>query len=124
MRLPISRHRAIEYCFPEKRPGEMAEPLPHIEDPQVLDEKLREILVAGSLYRNFVYTGKGCHYTALRGMHRYGLLPKQLRMYCDHERCKAETWWDVDRQDHYFSSGFIQERHYTCRNCGKNMQYY
>ncbi len=102
----------------------MAEPRPHIEDHGVLDEKLREILVTGSLYRNFVYTGKGCHYTNDRGMLRYGALPKQLRMYCDHGKCEADTWWDVDREDYYFSSGHIQERYYTCRNCGVRKQYY
>jgi hypothetical protein len=44
-------------------------------------------------------------------------------MYCDHEKCKAETWWDIDRQDHYFSWE-IHEHHYTCRNCGESTQYY
>src|SRR6266404_4480959 len=58
------------------------------------------------------------------GASRYGQLPKQLKMYCDHDKCKAETWWDVDRRDYYFSLGFIQERHYKCRNCGQNGQYY
>jgi hypothetical protein len=95
--------------------------LPHIEASQVLDEKLREILVAGSLYRNFVYTGRGCHFS--NGASRYGALPEQLRMYCGHEKCKAETWWDVDSQDHYFSWG-IHQSHYTCRNCGASTQYY
>jgi hypothetical protein len=95
---------------------------PHIEDPQTLDEKLREILVSGSLYRTFVYTGRGCHFS--NATSRCGALPKQVRMYCDHEKCKAETWWDVDNGNCYFSSGFIKERRYTCRNCGKNAQYY
>jgi hypothetical protein len=96
---------------------------PHIEEPLALDEKLREILVTGSLYRNFVYTGRECHAHAMQRP-RYGRLPEQLRMYCDHEKCKAETWWDVDdRQDHYFSWE-IHEHHYTCRNCGESTQYY
>ncbi len=99
---------------------------PHLEEPQLLDEKLREILVTGSLYRNFAYTGTNCHFTNDRGMTRarYGAFPKQLRMYCEHEKCEAETWWDVDRQEVYFSSGFIQERYYKCRNCGVSKQYY
>jgi hypothetical protein len=99
----------------------MPEP-PHIEDAQELDDKLRGILVAGSLYRNFVYTGRGCHFN--NGASRFGQLPKQLRMYCGHDKCKAETWWDVDRQDHYFSWSSIQQRYYACRNCGVKTQYY
>jgi hypothetical protein len=94
----------------------------------MLDEKLREILVTGSLYRKFIYTGKGCHFTNNRGavgMPRYGQLPRQLRMYCDHEKCRAETWWDVGYDELYFeSSDLIQKRSYTCRNCGVSNQHY
>jgi hypothetical protein len=104
--------------------SEMSE-RPHIEDPQVLDDKLREILITGSLYRGFVYTGRGCHFAMNYGgqSSRYGALPKQLRMYCDHDKCKAETWWDVNNKNSYFS-GQIQQFYYTCRNCGASIQYY
>jgi hypothetical protein len=95
---------------------------PHIEDPKLLDDQLREILVTGSLYRNFVYTGTNCH--SSNGTSRYGRLPKQLRMFCDHEKCKAPTWWQADDTTVYFSSGFIRGCNYTCRNCGEREQYY
>ncbi len=103
------------------------EVLQEIEDPGVLNEKLREILVEGSLYRNFFYRGGGCHFTNNRGAvnrPRYGQLPRQLRMYCDDEKCKAQTWWDVDNDEVYFKSSFIYERIYECRNCGLSQQYY
>ncbi len=95
---------------------------PHIEEPQLLDEQLREILVTGSLYRNFVYTGRNCHF--FNGASRYGRLPKQLRIFCDHEKCQAATWWDANNDCVYFSSSYIYERFYTCRNCGERKQYY
>jgi hypothetical protein len=100
---------------------------PQIEDQEVLNEKLREILVTGSLYRTFAYTGRGCHYTNNRGpmnRPRYGQLPEQVRMFCDNEKCGALEWWDVDNDEVYFSSSFIQGRYYTCRNCGVKKQYY
>ena len=100
---------------------------PNIEDPKVLDEKLREILVSGSLYRAFIYTGKRCHFINNRGAHgmpHYGELPRQLRMYCDHQKCKAAEWWDVNSDEVYFTANSIQERIYRCRNCGERTQYY
>lgn len=104
----------------------MAETPPHIEDPAVLEEKLRDILVSGSLYRSFVYTGRHCHFVNTRasGMPRYGQLPRQLRMFCDHNKCKALTWWDAENHDVYFKSSFIVERMYVCRNCGQSVQHY
>jgi hypothetical protein len=102
-----------------------------IEDPKVLTGKLQEILVSGSLYRNFVYIGKGCHFTKSRDTDkpRYGLLPSQLKMYCEHEKCKTETLWDVNRNAVDFGSEFINHRFYSCRNCSAqyhygNIQYY
>lgn len=106
----------------------MPEKLPLIEDPGILAEKLREILISGSLYRNFAYTGSNCHFTNNRGavnMPRYGELPRQLRMFCNHDDCNAPELWDVDRDEVYFGrSDQIQQRVYTCRNCGENKQYY
>jgi hypothetical protein len=105
----------------------MPDEIPRIEDWQGLQQKLRDILVEGPLYRNFVYTGTHCHFTntgAAIGRPRYGLLPKQLKMYCGHEKCEGPTWWDCSEEDAYFGSGMITQRHYTCRNCGKSIQYY
>jgi hypothetical protein len=101
--------------------------LPHIEDPGVLEEKLQQILSTGSLYRRFVYTGRDCHFTApppAEYRPRYGRLPNELRMYCDDKKCKTETRWQVNLEECYFGSEFIQQRHYTCRNCGERTQYY
>jgi hypothetical protein len=59
--------------------------LPQIADANALAEKLQDILVTGSLYRSFVYTGSNCHQTDNRGYlagKRFGELPHQLRMYC------------------------------------------
>jgi hypothetical protein len=105
----------------------MPDERPQIEDPEALKEKLREILVDGSLYRNFVYIGKGCHFTNVRGAvgrPRYGQLPKQLRMYCEHEKCGGLTWWETRDEEVYFKSTFISQRSYTCRNCGDSTQHY
>jgi hypothetical protein len=105
----------------------MPEP-PNILDHQTLGEKLREILVSGSLYRHFVYTGKNCHFVNNRGaigMPRYGQLPRQLKMFCDHDKCQALTWWQVNEDEVYFSADrLIRQCHYTCRNCGVNEQHY
>jgi hypothetical protein len=45
-------------------------------------------------------------------------------MFCNHERCKAATWWETDEASYYFTGNFIREKRYTCRNCGVNTQYY
>jgi hypothetical protein len=104
----------------------MPEEIELIEDAKVLEEKLREILIAGSLYRIFAYKGKACHSVnrSAQGDPRYGLLPKELKMFCDNERCKADTLWETGRPTVYFAAEFIEQRNYTCRNCGKNTQYY
>ena len=101
--------------------------LTHIEDHQALDERLREILVTGSLYRNFSYTGRECHFAAnahTMQRPRYGKLPNQLRMYCDHEKCKAETWWDIGGDGNHYFSWWLHPYIYTCRNCGVCSQNY
>lgn len=98
-------------------------PISHIEDSRLLDDQLREILVTGSLYRNFVYTGKNAH-AGPPGASRFGRLPRQLRMVCDHVKCQAPTWWDVNSENVFFANSFIFERYYTCRNCGERKQYY
>lgn len=105
----------------------MPDEKPKIDSAEALEEKLREILVEGSLYRNFVYTGTGGHFTPARTMghsSRFGILPQELRMYCDHPKCKGPTQWKVDDQVVYFKSGGINQRCYTCRNCGESEQYY
>ena len=104
----------------------MAEEIPSIEDPAELSEKLAEILLAGSLYRAFVYRGKACHasQSTSYGRKRYGQLPKQMFRYCDHKECKTQTKWETGSEAVYFGNEFIEKRSYTCRNCGKETQYY
>ena len=62
----------------------MPEEIELIENANALEEKLREILIAGSLYRIFAYTGEACHFASSGGTYsavrRYGALPKQLEM--------------------------------------------
>ena len=89
--------------------------------------QLREILVRGSLYRNFVYTGKSAHFTSNGsgyGPRRCAMLPRQLKMFCGNEKCNGETWWECESNQIRFGSDFICERSYACRNCGQEKQYY
>lgn len=89
---------------------------------EALQEKLGEILVNGSLYRRFAYQGKDCHGSYSNGLH-YGTLPARLKMFCDNEHCKQETWWDAKNTTFAFE-GFIKNTSYTCRNCGKSSVFY
>lgn len=93
-----------------------------IDSIEALQQKLSEVLVNGSLYRRFVYQGKDCHGMYTNGT-RYGTLPASLKMFCDNEHCKLETWWATANQTFSFE-GFIKNNYYTCRNCGKNRAYY
>src|SRR6266566_6723909 len=104
----------------------MAEETPLIENPEDLKDKLAEILLTGSLYRAFVYRVKACHGQshASYGQPRYGELPKQISRYCDNKECKTQTKWETGGGTIYFGSEFIERRSYTCRNCGKETQYY
>ena len=91
--------------------------------PEQLQEKRAEILSNWPLYRPFVYTGKDCHAanTSAVGRPRFGLLPKQLRLFCDNERCGYKSLWEIRDPEVYFGgSEFIKRDSYTCRNCGKN----
>ena len=91
-----------------------------------LQTKLQEILVRGSLHRNFFYEGRDCHFTDDRAVNspRFSLLPQALKMFCNHHDCKQVTLWDVNEAKVYFFSGFIQHRRYDCRNCGQKHAYY
>jgi hypothetical protein len=101
----------------------MGEDIPLIENAQALEDRLGKILVKGSLYRTFVYTGKSAHFSSGERK-RFGLLPHQLKMFCGDEQCKGETWWECDYKSVYFGSDFICKRYYACRNCGSRKQYY
>jgi hypothetical protein len=93
------------------------------DSPEQLQEKLAEILSKWPLYRTFVYTGKQCHKTQLsayKNGQRFGLLPKQIRQFCDNKPCGYETLWENSAQTIYFGAEFINQNSYTCRNCGKN----
>src|SRR5215469_9132828 len=104
----------------------MADPIPKVDDRFALAEILQKILVEGSLYRNFVYIGKDCHGEKTTAMEhaRFGLLPQELKMYCDNRKCKGLTWWKVSDQTVYFRSYLITQRYYTCKNCGVSNQHY
>jgi hypothetical protein len=96
------------------------------DSPIALQAKLSEILVKGALYQTFAYEGRACHLTRERGAHgpRLGLLPQRLKMFCHHNKCQKETWWETDSAEVYFLSDFIKQRFYTCKNCEQSKQYY
>ena len=100
----------------------MEEP-PQINESKALEEKLQEILVSGSLYQSFVYEGTTCHHNYGTGG-RYGQLPKRIKMFCSHEKCESPTWWETGSETVHFGGDFIEQRVYTCRNCGVKKQYY
>jgi hypothetical protein len=86
-----------------------------------LQERLAEILTKWPLYRAFVYVGRDCHSTTqgnYRQENRYGLLPKQIRLFCNDKKCGYESVWEISDQKVYFGSEFINRDRYTCRNCG------
>jgi hypothetical protein len=95
------------------------------DNPADLATKLGEILVSGSLYRNFVYEGKNCHNVNTTAVNRprFGKLPGRLKMFCEHDHCQQETWWETSESTVYFGPDFVK-RSYTCRNCGKKSTYY
>ena len=73
-------------------------------------------------YRVFVYTGKNCHAETVSDYgqkSRLGLLPKQIRLFCDHAECGYETLWETSDAQVYFKTEFIKRHSYTCRNCGE-----
>jgi hypothetical protein len=93
-----------------------------IETSEQLQEKLAEILTKWPLYRTFAYTGQDCHSTCVQSGYRhgdrYGLLPKQIRLFCDDKKCGYESVWEIADQTVYFGSEFINRDQYKCRNCG------
>ena len=88
---------------------------------QALQEPLSDVLTKWPLYRVFTYTGKNCHSetSGRYGMKvRFGLLPKQIRLFCGHNKCGYETLWEISDANVHFGSEFINRALYKCRNCG------
>lgn len=102
--------------------------MPHqFDSVAALQEPLSEVLTKWPLYRTFVYDGKNCHsesFGAQGQKNRFGLLPKQIRLFCGHKECGYETLWEIDEPKVYFGSEFINRDRYKCRNCGKAMVNY
>lgn len=86
-----------------------------------LQERLSDVLAKWPLYRAFVYAGRNCHSesSSMYRMGRFGLLPKQIRLFCGRKECGYETLWEISGPEVYFGSQFIKRDNYTCRNCGK-----
>jgi hypothetical protein len=101
--------------------------LKKFENAIALARRLEEVLVKGALYRVLSYDGSTSHvdgHVPNRKV-RYGLLPKQLTMYCSHAKCKKEQQWETVDEKVYFSTpGFIRTKSYTCRNCGEKSIHY
>jgi len=106
----------------------MANSFPEINTPAELADKIADILVKGSLYRKFIYSGLNCHLTRIgqyREEFRYAVLPGSLRMFCDFEDCRHETKWNLDEQGHdFFFNSSPQARTYVCCNCSSNRMAY
>jgi len=83
-----------------------------IESAKLLSEKLAEILVKWPLYRVYTYAGTACHGTETGAykQERYGLLPKQIRMFCSHSECGYETLWEISDNKLYFEKVFYQAK--------------
>jgi hypothetical protein len=90
---------------------------PEVKTSNELQTKLAELLVNAPLYRIWTYSGKNCHDIDHMSGKRYGLLPKQLRMFCN--QCKHETVWEIEYDRVTFGERFFNEKAYLCRNCGK-----
>jgi hypothetical protein len=89
---------------------------------KALQEPLSDVLTKWPLYRAFVYMGNTCHserHSSYGQKNRFGLLPKQIRLYCGHKECGYETLWEISEAEICFRSEFIYRKSYTCRNCGK-----
>jgi hypothetical protein len=99
----------------------MAAAAPEVQTSAELQAKLAEILVSWPLYRVWAYVGKDCHHVGVQSG-RYGVLPKQLRMFCNN--CKHETVWENQQVRVSFGYSFFNEEVYLCRNCGKETTRY
>jgi hypothetical protein len=104
----------------------MAKKPEQIENRDDLDSRLSEILIKGTLYRPFVYTGNGLDFTATNsfaGTERFGILPTSLRMFCGNGQCKAIQLWQLCESDsHFFFQWEMPMKiRYLCRNCGKQI---
>ena len=89
---------------------------------EALQEPLSDVLTKWPLYRVFIYTGKNCHSetsSSYGQKSRFGLLPKQIRLFCGHKECGYETLWEISDPKVYFRPEFIKRDSYTCRNCGE-----
>ena len=91
-----------------------------------LQANLSIVLTSWPLYRTYVYYGRAGHPehpTAARSGTRFSLLPRELRLYCENEKCKQETWWQTE-EGQFFFNRFIDDAKYVCRNCGKSAVHY
>jgi hypothetical protein len=94
-----------------------------------LETRLSEILTRGTLYRPFIYTGEGLDFDTHGEhgeAHRFGILPSQIRMFCENDRCQAEEWWQTaDQHGHiFFESEMPLHVRYYCKNCGQLTTHY
>ena len=90
-----------------------------------LQDKLAEILQSGPLYRRLNYTEEACHYVDnTRSAPLFGLLPRELHMFCSSKQCKKEQRWTCESPKVYLQDE-IKDREYACNNCqGKSIYKY
>lgn len=99
----------------------MAEQIHVFATSEDLQTHLSDVLATGPLYRELLYDGSRCHESRVNQygqQHRYGVLPKRISLFCENNDCNKETWWETRDTVVYFEQRFINERKYTCNNCG------
>src|SRR6476619_6911747 len=98
------------------------------EQPNSIEQLVNDlatILISWPLYRTHTYYGDLAHTRHVKFAGVFlGQLPKHLKMFCNNDHCKQETWWETADPTFNFGDHFITEVTYQCRNCGKNSTYY
>jgi hypothetical protein len=92
-----------------------------------LVKKIAELLVTGSLYKRYSYDSNQAHIVdqGSRQNTRFAILPKQFKLYCDHDNCGQDTIWETTHPAIYFlAQDFFHHAIYTCRNCGRKVIHY
>lgn len=91
---------------------------PELVTKEQLSDKLKQILEAWPLYREFHYYGT-----------TWGFVPLELEMYCDNPKCQKSQLWNTDlelprpaqRWEGQPQKGKYFEKKYTCKNCGERI---
>jgi hypothetical protein len=88
---------------------------------QELQEMLAELLVNGSFYKRLCYDGELAHILHERQFQRIRgvLLPTQIKMYCEDEKCYQETIWQAYDPQLYLTQDPFHRAKYTAVTVGR-----